>query len=119
VPDTELPAPTIRLVRNPDVLAGLVASRGSAVLPIIVGFAAETGDGEHTVLDYARDKLSRKGCDLLVANEVGRDKVFGQDTNTVHILRRGVEAVDQAGPAPKSVVAATVWDAIQDALSSR
>ncbi len=119
VPDTELPAPTIQLVRNPDVLAGLVASRGSAVLPLIVGFAAETGDGEHTVLDYARDKLSRKGCDLLVANEVGRDKVFGQDTNTVHILRRGVETVDQAGPAPKSVVAATVWDAIQDVLLSR
>ena len=119
VPDADLPAPSIQLVRNPDVLAGLVQSRGSALLPVIVGFAAETGDGEHTVLDYARDKLARKGCDVLVANEVGVDKVFGQDTNTVHILRRGVEAVEQAGPAPKDVVAATVWDAIQDVLSSR
>jgi len=119
VPEVDLPAPAIQLVRNPDVLAGLVAARGSAVLPVIVGFAAETGDSDHSVLDYARDKLERKGCDLLVANEVGSDKVFGQDTNTVHILRRGVEAVDRAGPAPKSVVAATVWDAIQDVLSSR
>ena len=117
LPDADLPAPVIQLVRNPDVLAGLVQSRGSAVLPVIVGFAAETGDAEHSVLDYARDKLARKGCDLLVANEVGADKVFGQDTNTVHILRRGVETVDQAGPAPKEVVAATVWDAIQDVLA--
>ncbi len=57
-------------------------------------------------------------CDILVANEVGVDKTFGQDTNTVHILRRGVDAVVQAGPASKDSVAATVWDVIQDVLSS-
>jgi phosphopantothenoylcysteine decarboxylase / phosphopantothenate---cysteine ligase len=119
VPEADLPAPAIQLIRNPDVLAGLVASRGSGLLPVIVGFAAETGDAEHAVLDYARDKLARKGCDLLVANEVGADKVFGQDTNTVHILRRGVDDVAQVGPASKDVVAATVWDAIQDVLESR
>ena len=112
-------APTIELVRNPDVLAGLVQSRGSAALPVIVGFAAETGDAEHTVLDLARDKLARKGCDVLVANEVGVDKTFGQATNTVHILQRGSDAVTQSGPAPKDAVAATVWDVIQDLLSSR
>jgi len=111
-------ASTIELVRNPDVLAELVQSRGSATSPVIVGFAAETGDGEHTVLDLARDKFARKGCDVLVANEVGVDKTFGQDTNTVHILRRGVDAVTRAGPAPKDAVAATVWDVIQDVLSS-
>ena len=113
------PSLTIELVRTPDVLAGLVQSRGSAAFPVIVGFAAETGDAGHTVLDYARDKFTRKGCDVLVANEVGVGKVFGQDTNTVHILRRGLEAVMQAGPAPKTTVAATVWDVIQDVLSSR
>ena len=64
-------APTVELVRNPDVLAGLVAARGSARSPVIVGFAAETGDGEGSVLDHARAKLARKGCDLLVVNEVG------------------------------------------------
>ena len=112
------PAPTIELVRNPDVLAGLVQSRGSAAFPVIVGFAAETGDAEHTVLDLAREKFVRKGCDLLVANEVGVDKTFGQDTNTVHILRRGVDDVTHVGPASKDTVAATVWDVVLDVLSS-
>lgn len=119
VPGGDFSATTIELVRNPDVLAGLVQSRGSAELPVIVGFAAETGDAGHTVLDYARDKLARKGCDVLAANEVGVDKAFGQDTNTVHILRRGVEAVTQAGPATKDAVAATVWDVIQHVLPAR
>ncbi len=117
-PGGNLSAPTIELVRNPDVLAELVQARGAASWPVIVGFAAETGDPGHTVLEHARDKLVRKGCDILVANEVGVDKTFGQDTNTVHILRRGVDAVIQAGPAPKGTVAATVWDVIQDVLSS-
>jgi phosphopantothenoylcysteine decarboxylase/phosphopantothenate--cysteine ligase len=85
---------------------------------VIVGFAAETGDATHTVLDHARAKLLRKGCDLLVANEVGVNKTFGQDINTVHILRRGTDAVTRVGPAPKETVAATVWDVIQDVLSS-
>jgi len=116
--DGDLLAPTIELVRNPDVLAGLVQSRGSATSPVIVGFAAETGDADHSVLDLARDKFERKGCDVLVANEVGVDKTFGQDTNTVYILRRSVDAVTHAGPAPKDIVAATVWDVIQDVLSS-
>lgn len=118
VPESRPSAPTIELVRNPDVLAGLVQSRGSSTVPVIVGFAAETGDPEHSVLDLARDKFERKGCDVLVANEVGVDKTFGEDTNTVYILRRGVDTVTHAGPAPKDVVAATVWDVIQDVLSS-
>jgi len=116
--DPDQSAPVIELIRNPDVLAGLVRSRGQATAPVIVGFAAETGDADHSVLDLARDKLMRKGCDVLVANEVGVAKTFGQDTNTVHILRRGTDAVTHAGPAPKDTVAATVWDVIQDVLSS-
>ena len=119
VPESRPLTPTIELVRNPDVLAGLVQSRGSSTVPVIVGFAAETGDPEHSVLDLARDKFARKGCDVLVANEVGVDKTFGQDTNTVRILQRGSDAVTQSGPAPKDAVAATVWDVIQDLLSSR
>ena len=109
--------PAIELVSNPDVLAELVASRGSAGSPVIVGFAAETGDGAHTVLEHARDKLIRKGCDVLVANEVGQDLTFGQDTNTVHILRRGVDAATQVGPASKDAVAAIVWDVVEDVLA--
>jgi len=118
VPEGDQSAPTIALVRNPDVLAALVRSRGSARSPVIVGFAAETGDGEHTVLDLAREKLERKGCDVLVANEVGVDKTFGLDSTTVHILRAGVDTVTQVGPAPKESVAAAVWDVVQNVLSS-
>ena len=119
VVDGDQSAPTIQLVRNPDILAELVASRGSATSPVIVGFAAETGDGKHSVLDLAQEKFVRKGCDVLVANEVGADKTFGQDTNTVHILRRGVHATLHVGPVAKHAVAATVWDVVQDVLSSR
>ena len=86
--------PVITLVRNPDILHELVEARNApenqAVRgnQLIVGFAAETGDGQGDVLAYAEAKLKRKGCDLLVVNHVGTDKVFGQDTNSVVILAR-------------------------------
>ena len=113
VPDE---APTIELVRNPDILAELVADRGDEASPVIVGFAAETGDEAGSVLDHGRAKLARKGCDLLVVNEVGEAKTFGQDDNTVHILRQGSSHVVDAGPASKEDVAAVVWDAVQQIL---
>ncbi len=109
-------APVVELVRNPDVLAGLVAARGEATSPVIVGFAAETGDETGSVLDHGRAKLARKGCDLLVVNEVGVGVTFGQDTSTVHLLRRGSTDVVDVGPAPKSVVADAVWDAVTTLL---
>ncbi|HET7476985.1 MAG TPA: bifunctional phosphopantothenoylcysteine decarboxylase/phosphopantothenate synthase [Dermatophilaceae bacterium] len=115
-------APTVELVRNPDVLAGLVHARGEALLPVVVGFAAETGDQHASVLDLATEKLDRKGCDLLVANEVGVGLTFGQDITTVHVLRRdehGTLRVTDAGPASKAAVAAKVWDVIQDELAVR
>jgi len=113
-------APTIELVRNPDILAGLVEWRADAKRPLIVGFAAETGDASGSVIDHARDKLARKGCDLLVANEVGDGLAFGVETNTVHLLfRPGLAGAPQdhtAGPAPKEAIAAVVWDGIQGIL---
>jgi phosphopantothenoylcysteine decarboxylase/phosphopantothenate--cysteine ligase len=109
-------APTIELVRNPDILAELVRDRGEQARPVIVGFAAETGDAEGTVLEHGRAKLERKGCDLLVVNEVGADKAFGKDDNTVHILRQGSTRVTDAGPASKQDVAAAVWDAVLEIL---
>lgn len=109
-------APVIELVRNPDILAGLVQTRGAANTPLIVGFAAETGDDTGSVVDLARAKLARKGCDLLVANEVGVDKTFGQDTNTVHVLFRDGRPERTVGPASKRQVAEAVWDAVTDLL---
>ncbi len=81
-------APVIELVRNPDILAELVqARRSNKQLPgVIVGFAAETGDEQGTVLEYGQAKLARKGCEMLVVNEVGASLTFGQDTNTIQVL---------------------------------
>jgi phosphopantothenoylcysteine decarboxylase/phosphopantothenate--cysteine ligase len=115
-PDDPDQAPSIELVRNPDILAGLVHARAEAASPVIVGFAAETGDADGTVLDHGRAKLRRKGCDLLVVNEVGIDTTFGRDDNTVHILRQGSSHVVDAGPASKHDIAAAVWDAVQEIL---
>ncbi|MFC7492526.1 MULTISPECIES: bifunctional phosphopantothenoylcysteine decarboxylase/phosphopantothenate synthase [unclassified Knoellia] len=109
-------APTITLVRNPDILAELVQTRGASDSPVIVGFAAETGDDDGSVLDHARAKLERKGCDVLVVNEVGEDKTFGADDNTVTILRRSGGQSVEVGPATKAVVSDAVWDVVATLL---
>lgn len=109
-------APTITLVRNPDILAGLVADRGDSTTPLVVGFAAETGDTSGSVLDHGRDKLVRKGCDVLVVNEVGEGKTFGADDTTVHVLTRGGEPPVEIGPASKRVVSDGIWDVIADSF---
>jgi len=109
-------APTITLVRNPDILAGLVADRGTALSPLIVGFAAETGDATGSVLDHGRDKLVRKGCDVLVVNEVGAGKTFGADDTTVHVLTRGDDGAVEIGPASKRIVSDGIWDVVADSL---
>ncbi|OLT19816.1 phosphopantothenoylcysteine decarboxylase [Ornithinimicrobium sp. CNJ-824] len=111
-------APVVELVRNPDVLAGLVADRGELDRPFLVGFAAETGDDQGDVLQHARAKLERKGCDLLVANEVGPGVTFGQDTSTVHLLRPDVADVRTVGPTGKDKVAAAVLDEVVSALGT-
>jgi phosphopantothenoylcysteine decarboxylase/phosphopantothenate--cysteine ligase len=113
--DPEQPqAPTLELVRNPDVLAELVSRRAAGHAPagqVLVGFAAETGDGTGDVLALGRAKLARKGCDLMVVNEVGVRTTFGQDESTVTILDRA--GGERSLPhSPKSVVADAVWDAV-------
>lgn len=75
---------TLRLIQNPDVLAGLVDTRRNG--QVIIGFAAETGDSHHSALDYAKAKFRRKGVDLLVFNDVSDDRAFGHDDNAVQIL---------------------------------
>ncbi|MEO6020543.1 MAG: bifunctional phosphopantothenoylcysteine decarboxylase/phosphopantothenate synthase [Knoellia sp.] len=105
-------APTISLVRNPDILAELVQTRGGSGSPVIVGFAAETGDENGSVLDHARSKLERKGCDVLVVNEVGEGMTFGANDNTVTVLRRGSDQSIEVGPATKAAVSDAVWDVV-------
>jgi phosphopantothenoylcysteine decarboxylase/phosphopantothenate--cysteine ligase len=102
-------APVIRLVRNPDILVELVGRRTEG--QVVVGFAAETGDTSGDVLDHARHKLERKGCDLLVVNDVSGDQVFGQPHTRVTLLDRSGGAT-MVPEGTKEDVADTIWDAV-------
>jgi phosphopantothenoylcysteine decarboxylase/phosphopantothenate--cysteine ligase len=76
--------PPLQLVENPDILA-TIAKLGDKRPPLVIGFAAET---EH-LIDNAKAKLARKGCDWIVANDVSpATGVMGGDRNTVHLLTR-------------------------------
>ncbi|WP_461168826.1 bifunctional phosphopantothenoylcysteine decarboxylase/phosphopantothenate synthase [Arthrobacter sp. Z1-15] len=119
--------PVITLVRNPDILAEAVQERnasgtpgGGALPAVIVGFAAETGDGTAEVLDYGRQKLARKGCELLVLNRVGVSLVFGQDVTEVTLLS---PADSETAPAPtytgtKTEIAGRIIARISQELSA-
>jgi len=74
--------PSLALIENPDILAGLSAP-GPRRPKLVVGFAAETADLETN----ARAKLSRKGCDWIVGNDVSGD-VFGSGGNAVTLFTR-------------------------------
>ncbi|MER7045974.1 bifunctional phosphopantothenoylcysteine decarboxylase/phosphopantothenate--cysteine ligase CoaBC [Streptomyces jumonjinensis] len=107
--DGQEPAP-ISLVRNPDILAELSADRPRAD-QVVVGFAAETDD----VLANGREKLRRKGCDLLVVNEVGERRTFGAEENEAVVLAAdGGETPVPYGP--KEALADTVWDLVLQRL---
>ena len=103
---------TLELVRTPDILVELVAAKGRRT---IVGFAAET---EH-VLENARAKLERKGCDLIVANDVSRtDTGFDVDRNEVWILGPHVDDISAVPAASKREVAARILDRIRQVRSA-
>lgn len=103
-------APSIELVQNPDILAELVAGRTDK-RPVIVGFAAETGDETASVIEHAQAKLARKGCDLLVVNDVSGGQVFGEATNAALILGSDGSQT-RVERAPKVDVAHAIWDAV-------
>ena len=111
------PAP-VELVANPDILAELVQARsaGRLTVPVIVGFAAETGDKHADVLTHGRAKLARKGCDLLVVNAVSEGRVFGRPDNAAVILTAGGTEID-VPLGPKTVLAAALCDAIAALLT--
>ncbi|KAA2265342.1 bifunctional phosphopantothenoylcysteine decarboxylase/phosphopantothenate--cysteine ligase CoaBC [Solihabitans fulvus] len=99
----------IALTRTTDVLAELVTERRAG--QVIVGFAAETGDAETSVLDHGRAKLKRKGCDLLLVNEVGDGSAFEIPDNTGWLL--GADGTETFIPTgSKAQLAAVLWDAV-------
>jgi phosphopantothenoylcysteine decarboxylase / phosphopantothenate---cysteine ligase len=103
-------APALELEQNPDILAEISHDRARPG-SVIVGFAAETGDASSSVLDLARTKLARKGCDLLVVNDVSGGKVFGSPENEAVVLDAAGEATHVPRGA-KSALAHAIWDRV-------
>jgi len=81
-------APSLAMVENPDILR-TIATRTDKRPKLVVGFAAET----EKVVEHAREKLAKKGCDVIIANDVSPESgVFGGDRNKVHVVSaQGVE----------------------------
>jgi phosphopantothenoylcysteine decarboxylase/phosphopantothenate--cysteine ligase len=100
---------SIRLRENPDILSTL--ARYPAQRPrLVVGFAAET----ENLLDSAREKWQRKGCDWIVANDVSKP-VFGEDSNHVFLL---TGAGTEEWRASKTEIAERLADRIADFFSA-
>ncbi|MBV8681267.1 MAG: bifunctional phosphopantothenoylcysteine decarboxylase/phosphopantothenate--cysteine ligase CoaBC [Caulobacteraceae bacterium] len=102
--------PSVALVENPDILAGLSA-KGPQRPRLVVGFAAETNDLEAN----ARSKLERKGCDWIVANDVSGEGIMGGDQNEVLLVTR--EGTERWARAAKTGIAARLAERIAAALA--
>lgn len=96
----------VHLTHNPDVLTELSATRRSPG-QVIVGFAAETDD----VVRRGREKLVRKGCDVLVVNQVGEGLAFETPDNAAVVLASDGSAVE-VPLGPKEDLADVVWDQV-------
>ena len=112
VPKTDAPL-QITLVRTTDILHELGQARGDGTRPVLVGFAAETGDPR----PRAREKLARKHVDLMIANDVSReDAGFDVDTNAAVLI--DAEGETETPVQPKSMLAATILDRIERLLAA-
>jgi phosphopantothenoylcysteine decarboxylase/phosphopantothenate--cysteine ligase len=110
--------PELALERTTDVLAELVVKRGESRAPLIVGFAAETARDSEDLLALGQEKLARKGCDLLVVNDVAAHDVFGSTHNSVLILSKADEPVVLVRQ-PKVDIADALWDTVRDRIPTR
>ena len=101
----------IELVETEDILAALSARKGDRV---VIGFAAETND----LIAYAQAKLARKGCDLIVANDVSRkDSTFGADTSKISFVT--ADGVEEFDTLPLAQVAENIIDRLATLLEER
>jgi len=103
---------TLELTRNPDILAELCQQKGARV---VVGFAAES----HDLMASARRKIVRKGCDLLVANNIsGADAAFDADHNAVALVWPDGQ-IEELPSLPKREIAAQLFDRIAKSRGGR
>jgi phosphopantothenoylcysteine decarboxylase / phosphopantothenate---cysteine ligase len=108
---------SLALIENPDILAGLVKDRAlddARRHQVLVGFAAETGDDSSGALDHAKAKMLRKGCDLLIFNDVSQGRVFGSDHTSAMILSQEAGFITEhvVIEGSKDTLADAVWDAV-------
>ncbi len=104
-------SPTLGLVENPDILSA-VAHDANIRPCLVIGFAAET---EH-IIEHAKAKLARKGCDWIVANDVSATSgVMGGDRNTIHLVT--AQGVESWPPQSKEQVAHALVARIADVLA--
>jgi phosphopantothenoylcysteine decarboxylase/phosphopantothenate--cysteine ligase len=105
--------PELALIENPDILS-TVAHRKARRPKLVIGFAAET---EH-VVEHAKAKLARKGCDWILANDVSPETgIMGGDSNTIHLVTR--TGVEHWPPQSKSEVAAVLIRRIAAAMDEK
>jgi phosphopantothenoylcysteine decarboxylase / phosphopantothenate---cysteine ligase len=102
----------LALVRTPDILASLGEARAGRAKPVLIGFAAESGEP----VERGRQKLLRKGADLIVANDISAaGSGFDSDRNAASIISRdGIEAFPLG---PKSALAALILDRAEARLA--
>jgi phosphopantothenoylcysteine decarboxylase/phosphopantothenate--cysteine ligase len=104
--------PELALVENPDILA-TVAHRKAGRPGLVIGFAAET----ENVVEHAKVKLARKGCDWILANDVSPETgIMGGDSNTIHLVTR--DGVENWPPQSKEGVAGVLIARIAAALGA-
>ncbi|HZB25109.1 MAG TPA: bifunctional phosphopantothenoylcysteine decarboxylase/phosphopantothenate--cysteine ligase CoaBC [Vicinamibacterales bacterium] len=102
----------IRLVRTPDILMELGRARRGSALPVLVGFAAESGDP----VARGREKLKRKMADLIVANDISRpDAGFDSDLNAATLIT--ADGVEPFPLGPKTALASVVLDRAEAMLA--
>ena len=105
--------PELALVENPDILA-TVAHRKTRRPKLVIGFAAET----ERVVEHAKAKLARKGCDWILANDVSPETgIMGGDSNTIHLVTR--DGVENWPPQSKNEVAAALIQRIAAAMDEK
>jgi phosphopantothenoylcysteine decarboxylase / phosphopantothenate---cysteine ligase len=100
--------PVLNLTENPDILASLATHAHRPRL--LIGFAAET----EKIVEHARAKLTKKGCDWIVANDVSGD-VMGGANNAFHIVTK--DGVDSWPESAKDVIAHKLMEKVADALT--
>jgi phosphopantothenoylcysteine decarboxylase/phosphopantothenate--cysteine ligase len=95
----------LRLVRTRDILLELGKARGSGARPVLIGFAAESGDP----VERGREKLLRKGADVIVANDISRpDAAFDSDLNAATLISAAGSEIFPLGP--KTALASMILD---------